>query len=419
LVLPVHPIHPAIKRAIKSMFLVLYENTILAFQSLRANPLRSMLTLIGIAVGIAAVLYVVSMGEITKKRINERLESLGSNVLVIRPGFPRHRGVRSSASVVNLKWDDARQISNTSDVITVTVPSYYASATAEYLDNNWNARVQGTTPDYETVNNTVLAAGRFFVQSELTRRARVCLIGANVREELFGDADPVGESIYINKKLFEVIGLLEAVGESWASPDDQIFVPLTTAQERLFGVDYLSTIYAQLESPEDYDEALFDIENILRRNHRLRDDQENDFRVNRQDFFLSTIQETNVELANFIILIALISLVVGGIGIANVMLVSVTERTREIGVRRAVGANRFMIIMQFLTEAVALGLFGGFLGVLAGVVLNSVILGVELILPWVWIFYSFLICVTVGIVAGLYPAYRAAHINVIEALRYE
>jgi len=178
-------------------------------------------------------------------------------------------------------------------------------------------------------------------------------------------------------------------------------------------------ILAQYTSPDNYEEALFDVETTLRRNHRLRPDQENDFRVRRQDFFLSTIQETNVELARFVIIIALVSLIVGGIGIANVMLVSVTERIREIGVRRAIGASRRMIITQFLIEATVLGIAGGALGILGGMVFNKVIIGAELIMPWVWIGYSLLICVGIGLAAGLYPALRAAHIDVIEALRYE
>jgi putative ABC transport system permease protein len=212
---------------------------------------------------------------------------------------------------------------------------------------------------------------------------------------------------------------MEEKGESWRSPDDQIFVPLTTAQERLFGADHVSSILAQMSSAEAYEEALFDIETILRRNHRLREDQENDFRVRRQDFFLSTIQETNEELADFIVLIALVSLAVGGIGIANVMLVSVTERIREIGIRRAVGANRMMIVVQFLIEAIILGITGGIIGILGGTLFNHLIAGVELILPWVWIGYSVLICMGIGVIAGLYPAFRAARIDVIEALRYE
>lgn len=399
--------------------MIILENVKLGLQSLRYSPLRSVLTLIGIAVGIAAVLYVVTLGEITKRSINERLEALGSNVLMIRPGASHFHGVRTAINVENLTWDDAGDIAADSRVITATVPVYSGSGVIEFEDKNTNARVTGTTPEYAGVNNTKAAEGRFFSDLELVQRARVCLLGATVHQELFGEGTSVGRSVYINSKLFEVIGLLEAKGESWSSPDDQVFIPLTTAQERLYGVDHLDMILTQYSSADDYEEALFDVETILRRNHRLRADQENDFRVRRQDFFLSTIQETNVELARFVIIIALVSLIVGGIGIANVMLVSVTERTREIGVRRAIGANRTMIITQFLIEASVLGIAGGGLGILGGTVFNKIIIGAELIMPWLWIGYSLLICVGIGLGAGLYPALRAAHLNVIEALRYE
>jgi putative ABC transport system permease protein len=399
--------------------MILFENLVLGWQSLKANPLRSILTLIGIAVGIAAVLYVVALGEITKRRITERLQSLGSNVLMIQPNYGHHHGLRTAENVVNLKWQDAREINSASSVITTTVPVYSSGAMLEYKDQNTSARVTGTTPRFSTVNNVGTVEGNFFTDLDVADRNRVCVLGSTVYQDLFGEESPVGKSIYIKSKQFLVVGLLEAKGESWGSPDDQVFIPITTAQERLFGVDYLSTIYAQLRTSKDYDEALFDIENILRRNHRLSPDQENDFRVRRQDFFLSTIQETNTELANFIIIIALISLVVGGIGIANVMLVSVTERTREIGIRRAVGANRVMILTQFVIEAMVLGVFGGIIGIVGGTAFNQLFVGSELILPWVWIFYSLMICSGIGVVAGFYPAFLAAHVDIIEALRYE
>jgi putative ABC transport system permease protein len=399
--------------------MIILENILVALQSLKSNPLRSVLTLIGMAVGIGAVLYVVVLGEITQKRINDRLESLGPNVLTIRPGYSRMHGVRTGANVINLTWDDAREILTTSKVITETVPSYTGPAVVEFKDKNWSTRITGTTPEYEFVNNDYPIEGRFFNQDEVNQRSRVCILGATVHEELFGTASPIGKSILINSKRFEVIGLLGAKGESWSNPDDQVFIPLTTAQERLYGVDYLSSVLAQMRSAQDYDEALFDIETILRRNHRLRPDEENDFRVRRQDFFLSTIQDTNKEIADFIIIIALVSLVVGGIGIANVMLVSVTERIREIGIRRAIGAKKIFIIIQFLVEAMVLGIFGGIIGIVGGIVFDRLSLGEELIIPWIWVGYSFLICAGIGILAGLYPALRAANADVIEALRYE
>jgi putative ABC transport system permease protein len=399
--------------------MILLENFQLALRSLKTNPLRSILTLVGIAVGIGAVLYVVVLGEITQQRINERLESLGSNVLLVRPGYSRMRGVRTSASVVNLKWDDAKEIVNSSKVITVSVPTYSGQGVAEFEDQNWSTRVTGTTPAYQFVNNDHPIEGRFFTEDELNRRARVCVLGATVHENLFGTDSSIGQSILIRSKRFTVIGLLEAKGESWWSPDDQIYIPLTTAQERLFGVEHLSSILAQMRSADDYDEALFDIETILRRNHRLRPDQDNDFRVRRQDFFLSTIQETNKEIANFIIIIACVSLVVGGIGIANMMLVAVTERIREIGIRRAVGARKIHVLVQFLTESMILGVLGGLLGIIGGSIFNQLQIAAGLILPWTWIAYSFFICAGIGIAAGLYPALRAANENVIVALRWE
>jgi putative ABC transport system permease protein len=375
--------------------------------------------LIGIAVGIAAVLYVVTLGEMTKKRINDRLQAMGSNVVTIRPEFSRWRGVSTAANVINLTMEDAEEIEESSEVITVTVPEFGGGAVAEYRDKNWNTRIVGTLPARQYVNNDHPVEGRFFNDAEVSERARVVVLGANAHKELFGTESPIGESILLNSKHFEVIGLLAAKGEGWGSPDDQVFIPLTTAQERVFGVHHLSNILAQIRSPKDYDEALFDIETILRRNHRLRPEQENDFEVRRPDLFLSTIQETNAEIANFIIIIALVSLVVGGIGIANIMLVSVTERTREIGVRRAIGAKRIYIILQFLTEAMMLGLLGGIIGVLGGTIFNRINIGEQLIFPWLWIVNSFFICAGIGMLAGLYPAFRAANANVIEALRYE
>jgi putative ABC transport system permease protein len=399
--------------------MIVRENFLLAFQSLKANPLRSVLTLIGIGVGIGAVLYVVVLGEITQQRINERLESLGSNVLLVRPGYSRMHGVRTAENVVNLRWDDARTLESESAVITKAVPAYSTQAVSEYEDKSWSTRVTGTTPEFQEVNNETPIEGRFFTQDEVDRRSRVCLLGATVHAELFGTRSPVGEFIQINSNRYRVVGLLGAKGETWSNPDDQIFIPLTTAQERLAGVDYLTSILAQMRSPADYDEALFDIETILRRGHRLRADQENDFQVRRQDSFLSTIRDTNEEIAEFIIIIALVSLIVGGIGIANVMLVSVTERTREIGIRRATGAERSHILTQFLVEAAALGLVGGILGVIGGTTFNVLYIGEGVILPFKWIMYSFAICSGIGTLAGIYPAMRAANENVIEALRYE
>ncbi len=397
----------------------LFENITLAFQNIKANPLRSFLILSGVAVGIGAVLHVVVLGELTQKRINERLEQLGSDVLRIRPGYSWRHGVRTEARAVSLKWAEAKALAQQSQAIARTVPVYSGSGDISFLDKNWSTQVTGTTPDYESVNNESLVEGRFFNPTELSQRARVCVLGATVYQKLFKNESPIGKTVMIKSKPFRVIGLLAAKGESWSNPDDQVFIPLTTAQERLFGVDHLSSILAQMQSAEDYDESLFDIETLLRQSHRLPPKAENDFRVHRQDFFLAAIQETNKELAQFIIVIALVSLVVGGIGIANVMLISVTERTREIGIRRAIGAKKHHILIQFLTESMILGLLGGILGVGGGVVFNHFYIGEETLLPLVWVSYSFIICAGIGVLAGIYPAIRAANRDVIDALRYE
>lgn len=399
--------------------MLVLENLRIALESLWANPLRSLLTLIGIAVGIGAVLHVVSLGEITQQRINERLESMGSNVLLIRPGYSHMRGVRTAASVNSLIWSDARELENESDVLERAVPTYSGQGNVQYRDRNWQTRMTGTTASYFEVNNETLAVGRAFTEREIVQRARVAVLGDTVWEELFERQDPLGMKILFNSQRFTVVGVLEAKGESWHNPDDQIFVPLTTAQERMFGVDYLSSILAQMRAADDFEEALFDIETLLRRSHRLRPDEENDFRVRRQDFFLSTIQDTNREIANFIVIIALVSLLVGGLGIANVMLVSVTERIREIGIRRSLGANRIHLLIQFLTEAVVLGITGGLLGVIGGFSFNRLYIGLDAALSWSWVGYSFAICAGIGVIAGTYPALQAANKDVIEALRYE
>jgi putative ABC transport system permease protein len=395
------------------------ENLRVALQSLVANPLRSFLTLIGIAVGIAAVLHVVSLGEITQRHINERLEAMGTNVLLIRPGYSRMHGVYTAQSVVNLTRDDAWELEAQSGVIILAVPIFSASANAEFRDRNWQTRITGATASYFAINNEALAVGSPFIEHDVAQRSRVAVLGDTVWNELFDRRDPVGEKILVNSQRFTVIGALEAKGEGWWNPDDQIFVPLTTAQERLFGVDHLSSILAQMRGATDFEEALFDVETILRRGHRLREDQDNDFRVRRQDFFLATIQDTNREIARLVIIIALVSLLVGGLGIANVMLVSVTERTREIGIRRSLGANRFHILVQFLAEAVVLGITGGLFGVLLGSAFNRLAIGPDAALPWDWVGYSFAICAGIGVVSGMYPATQAAYKNVLEALRYE
>jgi putative ABC transport system permease protein len=398
---------------------VAFENLRIALRSLSANPLRSFLTLIGIAVGITAVLHVVGLGRITQENIRDRLASMGLDVLLVRPGYSLMHGVRSADVVTSLTWDDARQLEAESQAIVAAVPTYSGAGSAEYRDVNWQTRVTGTTPDHFPVNNDRVALGRAFSLREVAQRARVAVLGDTVRKELFGDEDPIGRRFTLNGQRFTAVGVLEAKGEGWGNPDDQVWIPITTAQQRLYGVDYLSSILAQMRGEDDLDEALFDIETILRRSHRLREDQDNDFQVRRQDFFLAATRDTTAEIGRFVVAIAAVSLLVGALGIANVMLVSVTERTREIGVRRALGATRLHILGQFLTEAMVMGLAGGLLGVLLAAGLNEVVLAGRAPLAIDWVVYSFGICAGIGVAAGMYPATRAAFQDVVDALRYE
>jgi putative ABC transport system permease protein len=389
-----------------------------ALGNLRANPLRASLTLLGIAVGIAAVIYVVMLGEVAQARIRASLEALGANVLIVRPGSASARGVRQAAERESLTWQDARDIAAASAVIVSVVPEYANSGQAEFEARNHPTRVTGTLPSYAAVNKHRAVAGRWFDEDEVARSAQVAVLGSEVASQLFPEGGAVGSTIRLNDVRFEVLGVLEMKGSGWANPDDQIMVPLTTAQRRLFGADHVTQIYAQVVSDEAVQEAFFDLETVLRRNHRLRADEPNDFRIRKQDVFLSTTQETNREVARLILMIALVSLVVGGIGIANVMLITVVERTREIGLRRASGARRQDILTQFLVESATLGLLGGGLGIAAGIALQKAALP-PADLPVAWVGWSVLICAGVGIASGLYPAVKASRLDVIEAIRHE
>jgi putative ABC transport system permease protein len=396
-----------------------FESLRIALQSLVANPLRTLLPLVVIAVGMGGWLHVVNLGAVTPQLFQERLESMGTNVLIIRPGYSHMRGVRTAQRVENLNWKQARALELESELIERTAPTFSQLGNAEFRGRNWSTRVTGVTSSFFEVSNEALASGRAFDLAEVEQRTRVAVLGDTVRTELFEDEDPVGHEIVLSGQRFAVVGTLKARGEGWSNPDDQVFIPLSTAQARLFGVDHVSSILVQMRRAEDFEAVLFDIETLLRRSHRLRSDADNDFRVHRQDLFLSTIQDTNREISRFILLIALISLFVGGLGIANIMLVSVTERTREIGIRRALGANRVHILSQFLIEAMVLGVAGGLLGVAGGSAVSQLVIGDEATTSWVWVGYSFVICAGIGMVAGMYPATEAAYRNILDALRHE
>lgn len=402
----------------------LRESISVSLSSLVANKLRSVLTMLGIIIGVGAVITMIALGQGAQKAVTERIQSLGSNLLFVRPGAATFGHVRMQAgSRVSLKRKDIEAIPRHCPLVIAAVPEFTRNAQVKYGNKNWNTRIVGTTSDYEWVRNFRVAEGRFFTPQEDRIRARVCVIGATVKENLFENEDPIGKIIRIRRMNFQVIGLLETKGQTgWMNQDDQILIPLATAQMRLFGVDFISGATLQVVDQSKMDEAFYDVERILRRQHRLRPEQDNDFTIRNQADIITTFEETSKTFTYLLAGIAAVSLVVGGIGIMNIMLVSVTERTREIGIRKAVGAKRRDILSQFLIESLTLALTGGFLGVVTGIVGS---LALTYLAQWRMsisfgaIALSFLFAASVGVIFGMYPARRAALQDVIVALRYE
>ncbi len=401
------------------------ESIITSLRALVSNKLRSLLTMLGIIIGVAAVITMIAIGEGAQKAVIDRIQALGSNLLFISPGVQRGGGVvviqfGSSQRLMN---KDAEAVAQRVASVEAVVPEFSRNAQVKFENRNWNTRIVGTTPEYEWVRNFKVVAGRYFNHSEEKAASKVCLLGQTVVDNLFANQDPIGKTIRIAGQSFTVLGILEAKGQSgWQNPDDQIIVPLSTAQRRLFGVDFLSQITVKVVNEQKMDEAFLDIERILRREHRLREDQDNDFMIRNQADIITTFQETQQTFTFLLAGIAAVSLVVGGIGIMNIMIVSVTERTREIGIRKAIGARKRDIMWQFLIESVTLSVTGGCLGIGLGVLASYLITTYGNLTPLISvssIIVSFTFASIVGIVFGLYPAWKAAMADVIEALRYE
>lgn len=401
------------------------ESFTTALGALFANKLRALLTMLGIIIGVAAVITMIAIGEGAQIAVTERIQALGSNLLFISPGAQRGGGVTviQMGTSVRLKNEDARVIGEKVDAIEAVVPEFSRNAQVKFQNRNWNTRIVGTVPEYEYVRNFLAEEGRYFSHSEERAYSKVCVIGRVVADNLFGSSDPIGKSIRISGQSFEVIGILESKGQSgFQNPDDQIIVPLSTAQRRIFGVDFLGQITAKVADSQRMDEAFLEIERVLRREHRLREDQDNDFTIRNQADIISTFQETQQTFTFLLAGIAAVSLLVGGIGIMNIMIVSVTERTKEIGIRKAIGARKRDVLLQFLIESVVMSIVGGLMGIAIGVG-GSLLLSSYGNLPSSIsvqaIIMSFVFAAFVGIFFGLYPAWKASESNVIDALRYE
>lgn len=400
------------------------ESFLMAWASLIANKMRSILTMLGIIIGVAAVIALVSIGNGVKQDIQNSISSLGSNLLMVMPGAPRTPGVRpSQGSMKSLKVSDYQAISKL-DGVKAASPYTANSYVTIYQSKNWTTTVSGVSSNFQDVNNWNMAEGRFISSKNVENRERVAVVGQTVVKNLFAGEDPVGKEIRVKNIPFRVIGVLNSKGNGTMGndQDDVIFIPYTTAMERVEGVDYLRMVYVVASDDNGIDRLQSDIENLLRVRHSIKDTNLDDFNIQNMKSIMETMEQTTGTLTLFLGAVAAISLVVGGIGIMNIMLVSVTERTREIGIRKALGATYFVIVTQFLIEAVVISLMGGLIGIALGIGASKLIglaSGMSTVISVPTIVLSFAFSMAIGLVFGIYPARKAAKLNPIDALHYE
>jgi len=402
-----------------------FEIMRVAIGSLRSNPMRSILTMLGVIIGVAAVITMVALGTGAQSAVESRISALGTNVLTVRQGFGRGAGGARGRSE-RLSIEDAREIQAKSRTVTDVVPIFQRETQIEYGNVNMSAQIVGTWANWASVNSWEIAQGRFMTQAEADGRRRVAVLGSELAKELFPPSvDPVGAQIRIRGIQFEVIGVFKEKGSGGGfggSPDEQAWIPLSTSQWRVFGTDRLSNIQVKVANDNLITAAMAEIETIVRRTHRLRPDAESDFQISSQTQFLEVLQESQQTFTYLLAGIAAVSLLVGGIGIMNIMLVSVTERTREIGIRKSIGATRGSVQLQFLIEAVVLSCLGGALGIALAWVASDQLsesFGWTMVIPPDAVVMSFGFAALIGIVFGFYPAVRASRLDPIEALRYE
>jgi putative ABC transport system permease protein len=402
-----------------------WQTALIALRALRRNKMRSILTALGIIIGVASVVAMVAVGNGAQARITSQVAALGQNLLTVMAGSRKSGGVQSglgSASAITLT--DAEAIGR--EVPDVVAISPEVSTTAQAIANgrNWSTSVVGESQDYLKIRDWKLATGAMFNERDVRSAAKVAVIGSKTANELFGPLNPVGQSVRIKNIPFIIIGLLESKGAGMggANQDDRIIIPYTTAMKRITGDKYLRSVNVQIRSSERMEIAQQQITSLLRQRHRLAEGHDDDFNIFNQKEIADTVNSISVVITLLLGSVAGISLVVGGIGIMNIMLVSVTERTREIGIRIAVGAQPGDIRLQFLIEAVTLSLLGGLTGVLAGVgasKLVSVFASFNAVVSVGSIMLAFGVSSAIGVFFGFYPAHKAAALNPIEALRYE
>ncbi|SMD09842.1 ABC transporter permease [Sporomusa malonica] len=402
-----------------------WESVKIALDALVSNKLRSILTMLGIIIGVGAVIAMVSIGMGVREKVSSSIASLGSNLIIVTPGAASSSGVRQAAGTsTTLTLKDAQAMAREIPGIGAVAPSVGKQYQLVAGNMNWTSSVQGTTPEYLDVRNLSVESGSFITNEDVETRNRVAVIGSTVASNLFDNINPVGQSVRIGNAPFTVIGVLASKGQSAGGQDqdDTVIIPLTTAQERMMGITYVQTISVQAANAEVVNDVQDGVTSLLRSRHGITGDKADDFTVRNLASVMATAQETTGTITMLLGSIAAISLLVGGIGIMNIMLVSVTERTREIGIRKALGARYANILMQFLIEAVVIGVIGGAIGIAVGVGGSYVIssfAGWKTVITPMPILVSFGFSVGIGLFFGLYPARKAALLNPIDALRYE
>ena len=397
----------------------------IALQALARNKMRSMLTMLGIIIGVGAVIATVGVGQGAQQQVQDNIASLGTNLVYVSSGSVNRGGLRlGSGATKTLTYDDMKAILQESPAVASAAPGSSASAQVVFDNDNWYTRVNGTEPQFFDIRSWPMASGASFTEDDVRTSANIALLGETVRRVLFGSADPVGQTVRIGNLPFQVVGVLTAKGQSGmgADQDDAIYVPITTLQKKITGQPWLQYIVVSAVSQAGSYAAQDQITALLRDRHRIHPGQDDDFQVRNLADVAQLADQSSRIMTLLLASIAGVSLIVGGIGIMNIMLVSVTERTREIGIRIAVGAQEDDVLKQFLSEAVVMSLIGGAIGILFGVVAS---LGISNVLRWpisisrVAVAAAVVFSTMVGIFFGYYPARKAAKLDPIEALRFE
>jgi putative ABC transport system permease protein len=398
----------------------------IAVRALVRNKLRAFLTMLGIVIGVASVIAMLAIGEGSKQNIRQQMSSMGTNMIIVMPNFQRRGGVSLGASSsMALKYSDVEALRNEATALSAISPEVRANGQVIYGNQNTQTTIYGISAEYLSIRKIDIKSGRLFNANEVRSMAKVCILGQTVADNLFGQgADPTGMTIRIKNLPFLVIGLLKEKGESGMGQDqdDLILAPYTTVQRRLAAIDYINGIYASAVSEEKSALAISEVTDILRRSHKLKESAEDDFRVMSQSELIETVSSITDIMTYLLGAIAGISLLVGGIGIMNIMFVSVTERTREIGLRMSIGGRGIDILKQFLVESMLLSILGGAIGVLFGYLIAIIagsLMKSPVIITTQSVVLAFAVCFIIGVFFGWYPARKASNLNPIDALRYE